>query len=173
MARPRTSAPVVGQRRLIVSPLGLWSASAPIAAARDANPVPRVKKRLIARRTGLSPASRAFVPVLVGYSARRLAKDMGLAWTSVQRRPADEVRVRFLRADPPLEHDTARAGDRQAVAVRLRLGRLRRHPVVRAMVVDELLKVGQKAHGRRIASRSWAPQVLSRFVLGSPGFCTL
>jgi len=34
--------------------------------------------------------------------------------------------------------------------------------------VDELLEVGQKAHRRLIASRSCAPQVLSRFVLGSP-----
>src|SRR5262245_9825220 len=71
---------------------------------------------------------------------------------SVPRCPTDEVRVRFLRADPPLEHDTARAGDRQAVAARSRLGRIRRHPVVRAMVVDEFLKVGQKAHARLIAS---------------------
>src|SRR5262249_25115830 len=43
------------------------------------------------------------------------------ASVSVPHRPADEIRVRFLRADPPIEHDTARVGDRQAVAVRLRL----------------------------------------------------
>src|SRR5262245_51302577 len=41
--------------------------------------------------------------------------------------------------------------------------RIRRHPVVRAMVVNEFLKVGQKAHGRLIAVRSCVPQV----------FCTL
>src|SRR5262250_2093646 len=74
------------------------------------------------------------------------------AWVSVQRRPANEVRVRFLRADPPLEHDTARARDRQAVAVRLRLCRIRRHPVVRAMVADELLKVSAQSHARRFHS---------------------
>jgi hypothetical protein len=44
------------------------------------------------------------------------------------------ISVCFLRADPPLEHDTARAGERQAVAVRGGLGRIRRHAVVRAMV---------------------------------------
>ena len=43
---------------------------------------------------------------------------------------------------------------RQQVTVRRGLRRITRHPAVRAVVADELLKVGQQGHARRISPRS-------------------
>jgi len=69
---------------------------------------------------------------------------------SVQRRPADEIRVGLLRRHPPLEHDAARAGHDQPIAVPRGLRRVARHLAVRTMGLDESLKVGPQGDARDV-----------------------
>src|SRR5262249_55238947 len=76
-------------------------------------------------------------------------RELLAAGGSVQRGPADEIRVPVLRQGPAPERDAARAGHSQPVAVRSRRRRVARHLAVRAVGVDERLKVGQQ--GRRHA----------------------
>jgi hypothetical protein len=52
---------------------------------------------------------------------------------------------------PTLEHHAARAVDHQSVAAWRGFGRVARHPAVRALVVDESLKVGQQSHAQPIS----------------------
>jgi hypothetical protein len=82
----------------------------------------------------------------------------------LQRCDVEQVLVGILLSDPPLEHHAARAGHGQAIAVRRGLRRVARHPTVRAVISDELLKVGEQNHGRRspLHSASAPPDHCSR-----------
>src|SRR5262245_41127319 len=75
---------------------------------------------------------------------------------SVQRGESEQVGVSVLRRHPPLEREAARAGHGQSIAVPRGLRRVARHPAVRAVVVDESLKVAQQGHRRLTVTRSWA-----------------
>jgi len=64
----------------------------------------------------------------------------------VQRRRPQQVQLGFLRRDPPLKHHPTRTCHGEQVAVPGGLGGVAGQGAVRAMVVDELLKVGEEVH---------------------------
>src|SRR5262245_26130805 len=70
---------------------------------------------------------------------------------SVQGHRWNEIRVGVRRRDPPPEYHSELACHGQQVAVPRGLGRVARHPAVRAVGADELLKVGEQSHGLPIS----------------------
>ena len=62
----------------------------------------------------------------------------------MQRRRPQQVQLGFLRRDPPLKHHPTRTCHGEQVAVPGGLGGVAGQGAVRAMVVDEVLKVGEK-----------------------------
>jgi len=65
--------------------------------------------------------------------------------------PSNLIAVPFLRRDPALEYDPTLACHGEQVAVRGGFGRVARHPIVRTVVADESLKVGQQCHAPDLA----------------------
>jgi hypothetical protein len=61
-----------------------------------------------------------------------------------------EIHRRIFGRNPPREGDAARAGHREQIAVPGWLGGVGGQHAVRTMIVDELLKVGEKRHRTRL-----------------------